>query len=121
MKQIRASEQEAARLEAIFPCTLKIIPTCIFNKKDPIVLGVEVVEGIAKVGWGGGWGWGGHSQGGREVVVGIGKVGGEVMEGIAKVVVVEVVKSIAKVGEEGQGAVVCVCGGGIIVCVGGGG
>lgn len=28
---------------------VQIIPTCIFNKKDPIVLGVEVVEGIAKV------------------------------------------------------------------------
>jgi translation initiation factor IF-2 len=25
------------------------MPTCVFNKKDPIVLGVEVEEGIAKV------------------------------------------------------------------------
>ena len=33
----------------MFPCILKILPTCIFNKKDPIVLGVEVAEGIAKV------------------------------------------------------------------------
>jgi translation initiation factor IF-2 len=30
-------------------CLVQIIPTCIFNKKDPIVLGVEVMEGIAKV------------------------------------------------------------------------
>lgn len=50
MKTIRAAEQEAARLIAVFPCVLKILPNCIFNKKDPIVLGVEVVEGIAKVG-----------------------------------------------------------------------
>jgi translation initiation factor 5B len=28
---------------------LQILPTCVFNKKDPIVVGVEVVEGIAKV------------------------------------------------------------------------
>lgn len=28
---------------------VQIIPTCVFNKKDPIIVGVEVVEGIAKV------------------------------------------------------------------------
>ena len=61
MKEIRAAEQEAARLSAVFPCVLKIMPACVFNKKDPIVVGVEVVEGIAKVriltGRGGGCGW----------------------------------------------------------------
>ncbi len=46
---MKEDEQAAARLEAVFPCILKIIPTCIFNKKDPIVLGVDVIEGIAKV------------------------------------------------------------------------
>jgi translation initiation factor 5B len=29
---------------------LQILPTCVFNKKDPIVVGVEVVEGIARIG-----------------------------------------------------------------------
>ena len=53
MKDIRAAEQEAARLSAVFPCVLKIMPACVFNKKDPIVVGVEVVEGIAKVRMGG--------------------------------------------------------------------
>ena len=48
--QVKEDEQENARLDAVFPCILKIMPTCIFNKKDPIVLGVEVMEGIAKVG-----------------------------------------------------------------------
>ena len=47
--QTKEAEQEAAKLDAVFPCILKIMPTCIFNKKDPIVLGVEVEEGIAKV------------------------------------------------------------------------
>lgn len=46
---MKEDEQENARLDAVFPCILKIMPTCIFNKKDPIVLGVEVMEGIAKV------------------------------------------------------------------------
>ncbi|KAK9832093.1 hypothetical protein WJX81_005641 [Elliptochloris bilobata] len=50
LAQTKEAEQEAAKLEAVFPCVLKIMPTCIFNKKDPIVLGVEVEEGIAKVG-----------------------------------------------------------------------
>ncbi len=45
---MKEEEQEAARLEAVFPCILRILPTCIFNKKDPIVLGVDVVDGIAK-------------------------------------------------------------------------
>lgn len=40
----------AFREEAVFPCILKIIPTCIFNAKDPIVLGVEVVEGQLRLG-----------------------------------------------------------------------
>ena len=47
--QNKEEEQEAARFEAVFPCILEIMPTCIFNKKDPIVLGIEVREGIAKV------------------------------------------------------------------------
>jgi translation initiation factor 5B len=29
---------------------LQILPNCVFNAKDPIVVGVDVVEGIAKVG-----------------------------------------------------------------------
>ncbi|KAJ9511344.1 hypothetical protein QJQ45_029730, partial [Haematococcus lacustris] len=37
IKNFKAAEQEAARFLAVFPCILKIMPTCIFNQKDPIV------------------------------------------------------------------------------------
>lgn len=41
--------QEAAAI-AVFPSIVRILPQHIFNQKDPIILGVEVVEGILKVG-----------------------------------------------------------------------
>lgn len=47
--QVKEEEQEAAKFDAIFPCILKILPNCVFNKKDPIIVGVEIAEGIAKV------------------------------------------------------------------------
>ncbi|OWM85049.1 eukaryotic translation initiation factor 5B-like [Punica granatum] len=47
---IKEEKKKEAADEAVFPCVLKIIPNCVFNKKDPIVLGVDVLEGIAKVG-----------------------------------------------------------------------
>lgn len=37
--------KEMARSEIVFPCVLKILPQCIFNTKNPIVLGVEILEG----------------------------------------------------------------------------
>jgi len=40
---------EAAAV-AVFPCIIKILPQHIFNQKDPIIVGVEVLEGILKLG-----------------------------------------------------------------------
>lgn len=34
--------------EAIFPVKLKILPKHIFNRSDPIILGVEVMDGVLK-------------------------------------------------------------------------
>ncbi|KAJ0985508.1 hypothetical protein J5N97_003864 [Dioscorea zingiberensis] len=47
---LREEKKKESAEEAVFPCVLKIMPNCIFNKKDPIVLGVDVLEGIAKIG-----------------------------------------------------------------------
>ncbi|XP_020533049.1 eukaryotic translation initiation factor 5B isoform X2 [Jatropha curcas] len=47
---LKEEKKKEAADEAVFPCILKILPNCIFNKKDPIVLGVEIEEGIAKIG-----------------------------------------------------------------------
>ncbi|XP_044512296.1 eukaryotic translation initiation factor 5B-like [Mangifera indica] len=47
---LKEEKKREAADEAVFPCVLKILPNCVFNKKDPIVLGVDVLEGIAKVG-----------------------------------------------------------------------
>ncbi|XP_010270316.1 PREDICTED: eukaryotic translation initiation factor 5B-like [Nelumbo nucifera] len=47
---LKEEKKKEAAEEAVFPCVLKLIPNCIFNKKDPIVLGVDVLEGIARVG-----------------------------------------------------------------------
>ncbi|KAL1820184.1 hypothetical protein ACET3Z_015053 [Daucus carota] len=46
----KEEKKKEAADEAVFPCVLKIMPNCVFNKKDPIILGVDVLEGIAKVG-----------------------------------------------------------------------
>ncbi|CAI7893108.1 unnamed protein product [Closterium sp. NIES-53] len=50
MAGVKDEKRAEAAEEAVFPVVLKIMPNCIFNKKDPIVLGVEVLDGIAKVG-----------------------------------------------------------------------
>ncbi|XP_008808243.2 eukaryotic translation initiation factor 5B-like [Phoenix dactylifera] len=47
---LKEEKKKESAEEAVFPCVLSIMPNCIFNKKDPIVLGVDVLEGIAKVG-----------------------------------------------------------------------
>ncbi|XXG40430.1 hypothetical protein AAC387_Pa01g1149 [Persea americana] len=47
LKEVKKKETAE---EAVFPCVLKIMPDCIFNNKDPIVVGVDILDGIAKVG-----------------------------------------------------------------------
>ena len=48
--KIYAEVKENARTNTVFPCVLKIIESNVFNKKNPLVLGVEVQEGILHLG-----------------------------------------------------------------------
>lgn len=50
MNGLREVRKTEAQNVVVFPCVLKILPQHIFNKKDPIVMGVEVVEGTLRLG-----------------------------------------------------------------------
>ena len=50
MGGLTEARRKEAELVAVFPCVIKILPQHIFNKKDPIVLGVEIIEGVLRVG-----------------------------------------------------------------------
>lgn len=45
-----ANEKAEHAREVVFPCALEIIPTCIFTKRSPLVLGVEVKQGSLRMG-----------------------------------------------------------------------
>lgn len=49
-KQCIAERKKEKEREAVFPCILKTIPNAVFNRKDPIIIGVDVVDGILKIG-----------------------------------------------------------------------
>ncbi|KAF2353575.1 Small GTP-binding protein domain [Trinorchestia longiramus] len=50
LEEHKRRKQEEHRSVAIFPCKLKVLPTAIFNKRDPIVLGVTVEHGVLRTG-----------------------------------------------------------------------
>lgn len=50
MDELTAKRREDAAAVAVFPSIIKILPQHVFNQKDPIIVGIEVVEGILKVG-----------------------------------------------------------------------
>jgi translation initiation factor 5B len=50
MNGLREERKAEAQANVVFPVILKILPQHIFNKKDPIVLGVEVTEGTIRIG-----------------------------------------------------------------------
>uniref|UniRef100_A0A7S2Y322 Eukaryotic translation initiation factor 5B n=1 Tax=Entomoneis paludosa TaxID=265537 RepID=A0A7S2Y322_9STRA len=50
MDELNQRRREEAAAVAVFPSIVKILPQHIFNQKDPIIVGMEIVEGILKVG-----------------------------------------------------------------------
>lgn len=50
MEEVRKRRREEINDDVVFPSILEIIPTFVFNKKDPIVVGVDVKQGILRVG-----------------------------------------------------------------------
>ncbi|KAL8274724.1 hypothetical protein Esti_001329 [Eimeria stiedai] len=48
--QVKQEKKKEVQQEVVFPCILSVLPQFIFNKKDPIVVGVLVEEGFLKVG-----------------------------------------------------------------------
>lgn len=47
MQDIQAAKKEESKMLAVFPCVLR--PVAVFNKKDPIVVGVDVIEGNLRI------------------------------------------------------------------------
>lgn len=47
MKELAEQRKEESKMSAVFPCVLR--PVAVFNKREPIVLGVDVVEGALRV------------------------------------------------------------------------
>ena len=50
MAEEKAKRQAAAAQVAVFPARLSIVPTAVFNKKNPIVLGCTVTQGRLRIG-----------------------------------------------------------------------
>ncbi|KAI9016948.1 P-loop containing nucleoside triphosphate hydrolase protein [Gaertneriomyces semiglobifer] len=50
MKDLDEKRKADAAPRAVFPCLLRIVPGAVFNKRNPIVLGVDVVEGNLRIG-----------------------------------------------------------------------
>lgn len=50
LEDIRARKKAELINKAVFPCILRIIPTYIFNRHDPLIFGVDITEGILKMG-----------------------------------------------------------------------
>ena len=49
-EELKMKKKEEFKHVAVFPCKLKMLPTCIFNSRDPIVAGVSVEAGIIRTG-----------------------------------------------------------------------
>lgn len=49
IKRSKELKKMQCAVDAVFPCTLKILPNRVYRKKDPFLCDVEVLEGVVKV------------------------------------------------------------------------
>jgi translation initiation factor 5B len=49
-EELKKLGKEKYRHLAVFPCKLKIMWECIFNKRNPIICGVRVEDGFIRLG-----------------------------------------------------------------------
>lgn len=47
MAEIAAQKKEERKMDAVFPCVLS--PVAVFNKREPIIVGVDVIDGTLRV------------------------------------------------------------------------
>lgn len=50
MEEVKQRKRVESAETAVFPVVLDILPNAIFNVKSPIVMGVRVVDGVARIG-----------------------------------------------------------------------
>lgn len=50
MAEIQEQKRIDEAPQAVFPCVLKIVTGAVFNKRSPLVMGVDVVEGQLRIG-----------------------------------------------------------------------
>jgi len=50
IEHIRDEKRKASLETVVWPCVVKILPEYVFNKRDPIVVGCEVVKGTLRLG-----------------------------------------------------------------------
>ena len=49
-KQMLEQKRKEQAPQAVFPCVLRIIPGAVFNKRDPIIVGCDVLDGAVRLG-----------------------------------------------------------------------
>ena len=50
MKDQKKKKQDELKNVAIFPAKMKILPNCVFAKRDPIIIGVKIEDGQLRQG-----------------------------------------------------------------------
>ena len=48
--ELKRQKQEEFKFIAVFPCKMRVLPNCVFNSRDPIVVGVIMEAGFIKEG-----------------------------------------------------------------------